>query len=201
MNPKQIPGVPLQTKGGFHDTESSKPYRAEEAHLKFNILKERFFSINKWKDYSGGASADFKHFSSSGRPVDRVPDTGDLIRISIPGFGSKQGKRYDWVEIVNISHRKTDDAESYLMRCRPSPEPNRKKGPVAHFYRSSSTSNIMISKEGHLLKAAIYGRNEQPNFDASFLDRIRNLLIGVGGILGFGKIQWKLLAEGLLNFE
>lgn len=201
MEPKQIPGVPIQKSGGFHDTESEKQCNALEIKEKFAILKDRFFSINKWKDYCGNASAEFKHFDSSGNAVDRMPIKGDFVRIGIPGPGTKEAKGYDWVEIVNISHRDTGDHESYLMMCRPSKVPNRLRGYIAHFYSPAATSNLMISREKDFLKAAIYGRNERPNFNAGFLDKIRNFLVGIGGIFGFGKIQWKLLADGLLDFK
>lgn len=201
MKPKQIPGVPIQKKGGFHDTESTKQFKILEINSKFAVLKERFFSINRWKEYCGNASADFKHFDASGELADRFPKKGDFIRIAIPGPGTVEAKGYDWVEIINISHRDTDKSESYLMMCRPSKEPNKLKGYVAHFYTPAATSSMLISKEGNILKAAVYGRNERPNFNASFWDQIRNFFIALGGIFGFGKMQWKILADGLLDFE
>lgn len=200
MKPKQIPGVPQQKSGGFHDTESIKQYKATEADAKFEILKKRFFSINHWREYSGKASSEFKHFSESGQPVDRVPRRGDFIRIGIPGPGTEEAGGYDWVEVTHITHRQIDNDESYLISCRPSKDPNQPKGGVAHFYSATATSNFMIAKEGNTLKAAIYGRNEKPNFDAGFLDKIRNFMIAAGGMMGFSKIQWKMLAEGLLDF-
>ncbi|KAA0129803.1 hypothetical protein FY557_03585 [Chryseobacterium sp. SN22] len=200
MKPKQIPGVPIQKKGGFHDSESTRPCTDSDADLKFDILKQRFFSINQWKSYAGGASADFRHFDSSGKPADRMPKKGDFIRIEIPGPGNSEGKGYDWVEIVNLSHRDTGTAKSYLMICRPCKEPNKLKGNIVHFYSSAATSNIMISKEGNTLKVGVYGRNETPNFNTGFLNKIRNLFIGTGGMFGFSKIHWKSLAEGLITF-
>lgn len=200
MKPKQIPGVPQQKSGGFHDTESIRQYKATDADAKFEILKKRLFSINKWKEYSGKASSEFKHFSESGQPVERIPQRGDFIRIGIPGPGTAEAAGYDWVEIINIAHHQTGNKESYLISCRPSKDPNRPKSRIAHFYRASATSNIMISREGDLLKAGVYGRNEKPNFDAGFIDKIRNFMVAVGGMMGFSKIQWKLLADGLLDF-
>ncbi|SEM34933.1 hypothetical protein SAMN05421856_102541 [Chryseobacterium taichungense] len=200
MKPKQIPGVPAQKSGGFHDTESKKQYKATEINAKFEILKKRLFSINEWKDYCGKASSEFKHFSESGQPVNRTPQRGDFIRIGIPSPGTKEANGYDWVEITNIAHRQIDNYESYLITCKPSKDPNQPKGRIAHFYRISATSNIMIAKEGDLLKAGVYGRNEKPNFNAGLLDKIRNFMIAIGGMIGIAKIQWKLLTDGLLDF-
>ena len=59
----------------------------------------------------------------------------------------------------------------------------------------------MITKEGNSLKVGVYGRNEKPNFNAGFLDKIRNFFIAAGGMFGVSKIQWKLIAEGLLDFK
>lgn len=201
MKPKQIPGVPLQKGGGFHDTESTKQYSIAEIDAKFEILKQRFFSVNRWQDYCGKAAAEFKHYDSSGQPVDRIPKKGDFIRIGIPGPGTREADGYDWVEIVNMSHRDTGSITSYLMMCRPSKVPNKTKGHIAHFYSPAATANIMISKEGNILKSAVYGRNERPNYRAGFTDRIRNFFIAAGGIFGISKIQWKGLAEGLIDFK
>jgi hypothetical protein len=85
--------------------------------------------------------------------------------------------------------------------CRPSKVPNKLKSYIAHFYSPAATSNLMIFKEGDTLKAGIYGRNETPNFKAGFLDKIRNFFIALGGMFGFGKMQWKILTKGLLNFK
>lgn len=200
MKAKNIPGVPVQKSGGFHDTESTKQYKDNETDAQFEILKKRFFSINKWKDYCGKASAEFKHFSESGQPVDRIPQRGDFIRIGIPGPGNTEADGYDWVEIANIAHREMNHSESYIISCRPSKDPNKSSSRIAHFYSRSATSNIMIAKEGNILKVGVYARNEKPNFNARFLDKIRNLMIAAGGMLGISKIQWKLLAEGLLDF-
>ncbi len=104
------------------------------------------------------------------------------------------------MEIVNIAHRHIDNYESYLISCRPSKDPAKPKGHIAHFYSRSATSNIMIAKEGNILKAGVHGRNEKPNFNARFIDKIRNFMIAVGGMIGIAKIQWKMLTDGLLDF-
>ena len=44
MEAKQIPGVPVQKKGAFHDTESKRSFESEELVANhFEILKNRFF--------------------------------------------------------------------------------------------------------------------------------------------------------------
>lgn len=203
MKPKQIPGVPIQKGGGFHDTESEKSYENPTvAAQRFEILKQRFFSINQWRKYAGEATADFKLYDASGNHVERAPKVGDFIRIDIPGPGQTEADGYDWVEITHISDQETDNSESILMTCRPSKPLDNKNSPhIAHFYGVGATSNFMIARNGSTIKAAIYGRNEKPNFRAKFIDKIRNFMIAIGGIFGMSKIQWKSLSDGLLDFD
>ena len=202
MKPKQIRGVPLHKSGGFHDTESTKRFDQTMISLKFEILKNRFYTINKWKDYCGEAFAAFKLYDSIGMPVDRKPQKGDFIRINIPGPGEIEAKGFDWVEVTDICFYQDTVSESILMTCRPSQNPVGKKNThTAHFYSSKASSTFIISKGTDYLKAAIYGRNESPNFNASFIDIIRNMVIAAGGMLGIAKIQWKQLTEALLDFD
>lgn len=202
MRPKIIPGVPRQKKGSFHDTESFKQFDSDIISQKFKVLKERLFSVNDWKKYAGENTADFKLFDSSGNPMDRKPQIGYFIRIDIPGPGQTEAKGFDWVEITIISHQSTDTSEYILMECKPSKDPKNDKGDrIAHFYDKNASSCFVISKNENQLKAAIYGRNESPNYKANFLDIIRNLLIALGGMSGFSKIQWKSLSDGLLYFN
>jgi hypothetical protein len=202
MKAKPIPGVPLQRKGSFHDTESRKEYNVKDIDRKFDLLKQRFFSINQWKYFSGNISADFKHFNSDGESIGRFPKKGDFIRINLSGAKSelKQKEHFDWVRIVNISHNVTSYNESYLIACRPSAAPDKPNGYVEHFYACTATSSFIIVKENVFIKTGIHGRNETPNYNALFIDKIRNFFIAVGGMLGIAKIQWKLLADGLLDF-
>jgi hypothetical protein len=50
------------------------------------------------------------------------------------------------------------------------------------------------------LKAAVYGRNETPNFNANGLDILRNIMVAAGGIMGIAKIEWKQLTDGFSGF-
>lgn len=203
MKPKMIPGIPLQKKGGFHDTESQKYFNDPEvAEQKFLILKQRFFSINQWQKYTGKNTADFKLYNTEGKPLDRSPEIGDFIRIDIPGPGEAEAKGYDWVEVVNIFHQIADEFECFLITCSPSRIPgNNENDHIAHFYSDKATSTFLISRNGKEIRAAIYGRNESPNYKAAFIDKIRNIMVGLGGMMGVSKIQWKALSDGLLDFE
>ena len=203
MEAKQIPGVPVQKKGAFHDTESKRSFESEE-HVAnhFEILKDRFFSIHRWKEYGGDLSADFRLFDCVGSYVDRMPRKGDYIRIDIPGPGDIKAKGYDWVEVMKIDDRcYGDELERYLLVCRPSAVPQSNKEHIAHFYARESSSSFIISRGIDYIKAGIYGRNEVPNISRTgFFGRIRNLLVSIGGFFQLTKIQWKTLADGFLDF-
>ena len=203
MNAKQIPGVPPQNSGAYHDTESLKNIVDPGLVVqKFEILKERFFSVNNWKDYCGKDSADFKLFDSAGSYKDRIPEEGDFIRIDIPGPGDIKAKGYDWVEIVLIDDDYSgDELERYLICCRPSKIPGSNGDHISHFYSQESSSTFVISRGQNFIKTAVYGRNEIPNYKKTgFLGRIRNFLISMGGYTQFTKIQWKSYTNGLLDF-
>lgn len=201
MKPKQIRGVPDQQSGGFHDTESYATFEPALLSLKYEILKTRFFSINQWKSYCGEAFAAFKLYDLTGTPIEREPQKGDFVRINIPGPGETEAKGFDWVEIIDICYFEDTYSESIIMTCRPSQNPTQKKSHIAHFYSSKATSTFMIQRNATYLKAAVYGRNESPNFNANLIDISRNLMIAIGGMMGVAKIQWKQLTDGLLDFD
>jgi len=202
MKPKQIKGVPQQKSGGFHDTESRKQVAAPLIPLKFEIVKKRFFSINKWKSYCGDAFAAFKLYDSNAIPAEREPLKGDFIRINIPGPGETEAKGYDWVEITEICYYEDTISESIMITCRPSQDPkNKNNAHIAHFYSSKATSTFMIRRDSTHIKTAVYGRNESPNFNARLFDIIRNMMVAAGGMIGIAKIQWQQLTDGFLDFE
>jgi hypothetical protein len=203
MKAKEISGVPQQKKGGFHDTESEKIFdNSEIASQKFKILKQRFFFINRWKDYCGDQLADFKLHDAYGNFLEQAPQIGNFIRIDIPGPGNAEAKGYDWVQIISMFEEDEGQYAKVIITCRPSSIPGKREDwHIAHFYSVQASSTFIISKEENLIKVGVYGRNESPNFNTGFLDKIRNLFISLGGIAGFSKVQWKVLSDGLLDFE
>lgn len=206
MKPKQIPGVPKHTGGGYHDTESNKCFESKERALEeFDLLKRRFLNINRWKEYAGKGSASFRLYDIEGKPVERIPVQGDYIRIDIPGPGTMEAEGFDWVQVKKISNQflKENEEENLLIECSPSVDPTQ-PDPVniAHFYHKNATSTFMISRSVNCICACIYGRNERPNFkNAPMPDKLRNGLIAVSGMIGLSIIEWKALIEGLLNFS
>ena len=202
MKPKHIKGVPSQKSGGYHDTETRKQFDQAMIPLKFEILKKRFLAVNKWKSYCGDAFAEFKLYDSNGTSVEREPQKGDFIRINIPGPGEIEAKGYDWVKVTSVCFYQDNISENIMMTCRPSSNPQDKTNShIAHFYSAKASSTFMICRNPTHLKAAVYGRNESPNFNAGFIDVFRNIAVAAGGMMGIAKIQWKQLADGFLDFE
>lgn len=203
MKAKKIPLVPEQIKGAYHDTESRKDFLMPElAAQKFDLLKQRFFSINYWKDYCDGLSSEFKLYDEAGLYVERKPQKGDFIRIDIPGPGDLKSNGYDWVQIVMIDDQPyNDEIERHIIICKPSRKPDGKSDRIAHFYSAESSSAFVISRGQNYIKVGVYGRNEIPNTKKSGLwGKIRNFLVSLGGFTRLTKIQWKSLSDGLLEF-
>lgn len=198
MKAKKIPGIPLQVKGQFHDTESiQKCENAQEAELKYNVLKERFFDINKWNTYSNENIAEFTLCDSSGNTVHRLPSIGDYIKILLSEIKASGKDSCQWVRIDMID--KTNP-NSIMIQCRPSKLPgNQFAGNTVHFHSAGTTSTFIISKGNDYIKMAIYGRNEKPNQNTDIISGIKNMFIAFKGVIGPSKIQWKLLTVGMVN--
>ncbi|MCX8532404.1 hypothetical protein [Chryseobacterium luquanense] len=198
MKPKKVPGIPSQVKGGFHDTESiHKIHNNQEIDSKFDILKEKFFDINKWGDYCKQGSIEFTLCDSSGNVVHRIPQIGDYIKILLAKISNPKIEDYQWVQIDMIDKSNPD---RLMIQCRPSKLPgNNFAGKTIHFYAAGSSSTFVISKGKDYIKMAIYGRNESPNKNTDFLSSIKNSFIALGGMAGSSKIQWQCLADGLIG--
>lgn len=198
MKPKKVPGIPSQVKGGFHDTESvQKIQDSQEIDLKFNILKEKFFDINKWGNYCKETPTEFTLCDSSGETVQRLPQIGDYVKILLTKINNPKPEDYQWVQIDMIDKSNPD---RLMIQCRPSKLPgNNFAGKTVHFYAAGSSSTFVISKGKDYIKMAIYGRNESPNKNTGFLSSIKNTFIALGGMAGSSKIQWQCLADGLIG--
>jgi len=202
MEEKNYTGIiPEQQTGKAIDSETSLELNnTEEAKTFFNVVKARLQDINNWHELAGKLSADFKLVSKDGVEVQRSAEKGDYFKIDIPGPGTNSGEGYDWVQIEEIESTSTADIESFGLRVRPAKNPQNSKEDIAHFYASESTSSFTVTRENTKVTAAIYDRNTKTNEDANRItDKIRDAVIGASGILGFSKIQWKALTDGLVK--
>ena len=202
---KQIP-VPEKEEGSQKDIEAKETTAtAEEAKQLFKAAKNRLLNVNHWDKICGKASAVFKLTDERGNEIDGEPKVGDHFKIDIPAPASKSGKGFDWVrvEAIEVDENKSEDKELFLIRVRPSDNPLTDSKDVAHFFSDKSTSNFLILREKNVVTAAVLGRNEITNTDAttSLLDKLRNAVVGTGAVGGLSYPQWKGLVHGVLGKE
>lgn len=82
----------------------------------------------------------------------------------------------------------------------PADSPLNNKKAVAHFFEPETSSTFVVKRNRSTIQAEVHGRNEMPNTHTdSVWDRIRNLFVAVGAMLGVSKLQWKSLVEGLIK--
>ena len=203
MSNEQEPFVPGQREGAQTNAiEKVVAGSSGEARQLFEEAKRRLRDINNWHKLCGIASAVFRLTSTEGNEIDSEAKEGMLVKIDIPGPGSVSGEGYDWVRIEAIEDKSNGNGEheSFMLRVRPTANPAGKEKGTAHFYTSDATSTYIIERNGTTVTAAEHGRNEKPNAKAdSPIDKLRNALVGLGGISGISKMQWKSLVKGLLG--
>jgi hypothetical protein len=197
------PMVPGQHDGASTDTEAELQLDTiAEAVQHFKTIKTRLLNVSGWGALSGMAPADFRLTDENGREVSRPAQKGDYFRINLPAPGTETGSGYDWVHIEDIedkSNRIMSD-EYVAVTVRPSRNPLNSEKDTAHFFREEATSTFLIRRIGTIVRAEVHGRNEHPNTDTQNLaDRVRNFFVAIGAMLGFSKVQWKSLVNGLIE--
>lgn len=199
-NPKE--NIPQQEEGAAVNVEDSVRFSSEtEAANFFRCVKERLLNVNAWHEHAGALSADFTLTDNNGNKIERRPQKGDYFKIDIPAPGIQSGEGYDWVQVEEIAEQAGDAEEFISIRVRPASSPVNNNPAVAHFYTDEATSNFIVKREGAKVTAGVYGRNEKPNVKAAdnLADKLRNVVVGTGGVSGFSKLQWKALVSGLLT--
>lgn len=193
--------IPAQTTGASCDVTSSVQMDSlEEAQAFFQTVRQRFVDINSWKLHAGEEKASFSLREPSGDLLLREPKVGDYIRIQIPGLNNPGTDGYDWVQIEEVKEEDNLQEQCLYIRVRPCPDPTAPDTSVKHFYCPEATSNFLIVRQGKEIRAEVHGRNELPNTqEVGGLEKIRNFLVAIGGILAGSKFQWKSLTEGLIE--
>ena len=184
--------VPAQYTGKEFEVDATVEIQDEsEAKVFYETVKNRLLNISNWHHLAGIISAKFQLINSSGEEVDRQVEKGDYFKINIPGPGSSEGDGYDWVGVEEIKEVIEKDVQSVALRVRPVSNPFGEKKEIAHFYSDEATSSFIITRQGKKLTAWIIDRNIKPNDDAgSLTDKIRDIVVGVGAMGLFSKIQW-----------
>ena len=202
MKRKDLLGIiPGQFKGQALEVEASKaPGNETAAQSLYERAKKKLFSVNDWHQVVAGLTARFQIVDQDGNEVSRNVNKGDYLRINIPGPGNKEGDGYDWVVVEELKEINKELFQSAGFRVRPTENPFGKKNETAHFYSNETTSSFIIIRENVKVVSWIVDRNMLPNTEAeSFVDKVRDVMVGVSGIAGFSKVQWQGLADGLLE--
>jgi len=202
MKRKDLLGIiPGQFKGQELEVEASKVTGNESAAQSlYELAKKKLFSVNDWHQVVAGLTARFQIVDQNGNEVSRKVNKGDYLRINIPGPGNKEGDGYDWVVVEELKEISKGSFQSAGFRVRPTENPFGKKNETAHFYSNETTSSFIIIRENIKVVSWIVDRNMLPNIEAeSFVDKLRDVMVGVSGIAGFSKVQWQGLADGLLE--
>jgi len=197
--------IPENIKGVQTDTISTESFdTSEEARIHFQTVRKRLLTISNWHEFAGTGTAKFRLTDSSGNTKTNAVEEGDFFKIDIPAPGTESGEGYDWVQVEKIEEdsHPTEDWEYTLIRVRPASDPRVKDDSTAHFFSDDANSYFLAKRIGTEVSAAVHGRNEQPNTDTnSTLDKIRNVIVAIGAMLGMSKVQWKSLVDGLVKFE
>ncbi|MDQ3021077.1 MAG: hypothetical protein M3R36_10980 [Bacteroidota bacterium] len=200
MNKKEI--VPEQKKG--FKVEHIKSETAESKNAARDLYrkaKERLLDINNWDKLSGAMPSYFGLCDNKGNIKNGKSLLGDYVRIGLPGPSSSEGKGFDWVKVEKLGCEENDNENNIFMTLRPSANPYGKSDEIAHFFSKESTSNFIIEQTNNIVVASYYGRNEFPNIkDAhKLLDKIRHVVVALGGLLGMSKIQWTILIDNIMS--
>ncbi|MEC5144732.1 hypothetical protein [Chitinophaga sp. 212800010-3] len=195
------PFIPAQYTGeATNILESRELTQEEEAAVFFKVVMERLVNVNSWATMSDGLlPAAFQLTDLAGKPATGLAETGMYIRIDIAGPGTKAGLGFDWVKIEQKEHVMLNPhQEVFFIRARPSEHPIQKSAGIAHFLRKEASSTFALVRNGVWVTAAVFGRNELPNTQATHAgDKVRNA--AASGVSSIANLQWKALVKGLLS--
>lgn len=193
--------VPEQYEGAYSDTVNSASFStSEKARQFYAIVKSRLKDVNHWNKYAGEALADFTLLDINGNKVERDPQEGDYFKIDVPGIGNPSGDGFDFVQVEKIEEKENEDESAVAITVRPAVNPLNEDKDVAHFFNEKATSTFIVRLEDTNVYAEVHGRNEKPNIkEVDFSDKVRNSIVATGGVLGFSKIQWSALTNGLVS--
>lgn len=194
--------IPDHSQGKKMDIEDSVEFDNEITAKNFFLeAKGRLLNINNWHEISELPSSTFEHLDIFGKPSFVLPEEGDYIKIDIPGPGLNSTGGYDYVQIEQISETSSAEGELLTITVRPSSDPTSEQDDeTKHFFKNMASSTFQVKREGKIVEAHYYGRNEVINLELdSFADRLRNLFVGLGAKLGASFPQWKALIKGILK--
>lgn len=193
--------IPPQQQGSTMDTSENISFTSEEEARKFyEIAKHRLLLVSEWATICEVPVSTFTLTDVHGNKLKREAQTGDFIKIDIPGPGPSAGDGFDWVFIEKITEEYTESIAVITLQARPTADPLRSDENTAHFFTSAATSTFQVKRIGNTVYAQEHGRNEVPNTDTSHLtDNIRNTIVGWMAKIGVSYPQWKSLVKGIVS--
>ena len=84
--PAQYTGKEIEVTASLEKGDSGS------ARLFYTISRDRLLDINNWHKLAGMISAKFQLVDNKGEHVNRKAETGDYIRVDIPGPGPAAGE-------------------------------------------------------------------------------------------------------------
>lgn len=182
-------------------SEHTEKTSVDAARDFFDKAKERLKNINQWHELAGILSAKFVVTDKEGIPLFRSVEKGDRVRIDLPG-PALAGEKFDWVCVENVMYnsQSSDDSESLLIALRPCAAPGSITPAPDHFFDETATSTFILRRERNKIYMDYHGRNEVINTSADHTpEKIRNIVVGIGALMGLSDLQWKSLVKGIIN--
>ena len=166
----------------------------------FEEARKDLLNVDQWHVIAGNKTV-FQLVSSNGEEIQGPVKKDDFIRIELPALpSSTTGEGYEWVRVEKLEEKRQEDFAYSIIQVRPASPPFVKTKEIAHFFSRDGTSSFCVIREGNKVTAAVYGRNEHPNTKTfRIIDRIRNIVVALGAMIGLNKPQWKSLVTGLLR--
>ena len=195
--------VPEQKEGAESDAMSTIDFDSEDQAIEhFKTVTKRFLDINSWELIAGKEKAEFSLRKANGELSLDKPEVGDYVRIKLPLLHNVNDDGYDWVKVEVLEHEKKEGLEQFYLRLRPSANPKDASTQTEHFLAPTATSNFFITRTGKSIKAEVMARNETPNSEGKdILEKVRNKIVALGGMIVGSKIQWEGLTNGLIHHE
>ncbi len=203
MKEKEQTGIIPEGNGGKDITVEVEQVQPDlqTAIIAFQKAKIRLLDVNRWDEFAGKIFANFQLMDAEGQKRLGSVMRGDYIKIDILGPGSHSGDGNDWVFVEEMEASALENGDFVGFRVRPISNPTKPDDDsVAHFYDRGSTSSFTVTRTGEKVIVGIYDKNIEINTDSDLaVDNARNRLYGAIAKTFFSKVQWELLAEGILR--
>jgi hypothetical protein len=191
--------IPAQRKGVKSDTRYSVrlPNEAAARSL-FQNARLNLLNVNSWHSLAGSGAV-FQLVNEQGQEVNKLVETGNYFRITLPGVpGLSAGDGDEWVRVEKVEEGSLKSKEFTAIRVRPSAPPFVHKTQTAHFFSETATSTFTVMRKRNRVYVLVSGRNEVPNTKVNGVFAwLRNVVVAFAAMLGFNKPQWSNLAKGI----